>query len=233
MAQKFTLPDISRPVVDRATGLMDPQWYRVFEVLEPVLEALNTAVDGIPDEEAIQAQIDRLSNRIQATNEGLSDFGNVDFTAGTGLTGGGSLSAASMGPSPIPFSLAPIATGDFLGNLTGVSAAPVPTPFIFTNLTDVPSSYTGKTLQFVRVKAGENGLEFYQIPVVGSLLYQSTAGVFSSVTIGTGLSFSGGTLSATGGGGSGGAYVPLTDGSQPPNLINDGAGHLILVAYAP
>jgi hypothetical protein len=28
-----------------------------------------------------------------------------------------------------------------------------------------------------------------------------------------------------------GAWIPLVDGSEPPNFITDGAGHLILVAY--
>ena len=29
----------------------------------------------------------------------------------------------------------------------------------------------------------------------------------------------------------GGSWIPLVDGSEPPNFITDGAGHLVLVAY--
>lgn len=37
----------------------------------------------------------------------------------------------------------------------------------------------------------------------------------------------------TGGGGSGGAYIPLVTGAEPPVFVTDGAGVLITVAYAP
>lgn len=36
-------------------------------------------------------------------------------------------------------------------------------------------------------------------------------------------------LASNGSGGS--SWIPLVDGSEPPNFITDGAGHLILVAY--
>ncbi len=32
-------------------------------------------------------------------------------------------------------------------------------------------------------------------------------------------------------GGSTGSWIPLVDGSEPPNFITDGAGALIVVAY--
>jgi hypothetical protein len=32
-------------------------------------------------------------------------------------------------------------------------------------------------------------------------------------------------------GSGGGSWIPLVDGAEPPSLISDGAGHLILVAY--
>lgn len=46
------------------------------------------------------------------------------------------------------------------------------------------------------------------------------------IALGTGLSMSGTTLNAS----AGGSWIPLVDGSEPPNFITDGAGHLILVA---
>lgn len=33
-------------------------------------------------------------------------------------------------------------------------------------------------------------------------------------------------------GGSGGYFIPLVDGSEPPNFITDGSGNLVLVAGA-
>jgi hypothetical protein len=30
-----------------------------------------------------------------------------------------------------------------------------------------------------------------------------------------------------------GSFVPLVDGSEPPNLVSDGAGSLILVPFSP
>jgi hypothetical protein len=32
-------------------------------------------------------------------------------------------------------------------------------------------------------------------------------------------------------GSGGGSWIPLVDGAEPPSLVSDGAGHLILVAY--
>ncbi len=56
------------------------------------------------------------------------------------------------------------------------------------------------------------------------------AGDWQPISLGSGLTMSGTSLSATGGGG-GGSWIPLVDGSEPPNFITDGAGHLLLVAY--
>ena len=38
------------------------------------------------------------------------------------------------------------------------------------------------------------------------------------------------TIASTGGG-SGGSWIPLVDGSEPPTFITDGMGQLVLVAY--
>lgn len=51
------------------------------------------------------------------------------------------------------------------------------------------------------------------------------AGVVQEITVGLGLTMSGTTLSASGGGG----WIPLVDGAEPPGFITDGAGVLILV----
>lgn len=42
-----------------------------------------------------------------------------------------------------------------------------------------------------------------------------------------------GRITAAANGTPGGSYIPLVDGSEPPNFITDGAGSLITVAYSP
>lgn len=54
---------------------------------------------------------------------------------------------------------------------------------------------------------------------VNTIYYRSAASVWSAVTIGSNLTFSGGTLSATGGGGGGTGTVTATSGSLGPNQI--------------
>ena len=56
------------------------------------------------------------------------------------------------------------------------------------------------------------------------------AGDWQEITLGSNLTMTGTVLDSTGGGG-GGCYIPMVDGSEPPNFITDGAGVLILVAY--
>lgn len=67
----------------------------------------------------------------------------------------------------------------------------------------------------------------------GTLLGRSAGsdGPPMEIAVGSGLTLSGGTLEATAVPSS--AYVPLTDGAQPPALIDDGNGSLIFVAYSP
>lgn len=49
----------------------------------------------------------------------------------------------------------------------------------------------------------------------------------------TTITASGGVITAVGASAFGGNWVPLVDGSEPPNFITDGAGNLIFVWYSP
>ncbi len=62
-------------------------------------------------------------------------------------------------------SLIPVITVNSKGQLTNVSTASIPSLVTnFISLTDTPSTYVGAALRVVRVKATEDGLEFFQTP---------------------------------------------------------------------
>lgn len=92
------------------------------------------------------------------------DLGYIPSRAPAEGDGGGGITTTG-GPTAPVFSLTPIPTGKFLGNLTGADAIPVATDFTFLNLVDAPHSYAGAALKFVRVNAGATGLEFAVVAV--------------------------------------------------------------------
>lgn len=141
-------------------------------------------------------------------------FGNVNTTSSTlnfdGL-GAKNIKKWSSG------SLANVAAGDLIGTIRlrydgtqfvmeggtgsggGASA--------FTDLTDVPTSYTGQSLKATRVNAGETGLEFYT-PGAGSGTVTSV-----SVTTANGVSGSVATSTTT-------PAISLTLGAITPTSVN-------------
>lgn len=60
----------------------------------------------------------------------------------------------------------------------------------------------------------------------------SGPGVPEEITLGSGLTMTGTTLSATGGG-SGTAYVPVSTGAEPLVILSNGAGAVLLTPYTP
>jgi Repeat of unknown function (DUF5907) len=90
----------------------------------------------------------------------------------------------------------------------------------FLGLSDTPNSYAGQVGRYLRVNSGETALEYVLPLLIGTnveawdadldsiaaltginiIPYRSAANTWGSVTVGSGLSFSSGTLSATGGG---------------------------------
>lgn len=88
------------------------------------------------------------------------DLGYIPARAMAEGDGGGGITSTG-GPSAPILTLTPIALGDVLANLAGTNPdVPVPTPFTFKNLQDVPHSYVGQAGKVVTVNPGETGLEF-------------------------------------------------------------------------
>jgi hypothetical protein len=106
-----------------------------------------------------------------------------EFTGGGSGGGGTPISGAAGGdltgfyPNPLlaatgvsagtygSSSLIPVITVNAKGQLTNVTTASVPSLVTsFIALTDTPSTYAGAALKVVRVKATEDGLEFFQTP---------------------------------------------------------------------
>lgn len=73
---------------------------------------------------------------------------------------------------------------DKIGQIGG-STAGVNLPTAFTQLTDVPSSYSGQTLKAVRVNAGETALEFYT-PSTTGLPWTEVTGTTQSMAVNNG-----------------------------------------------
>lgn len=92
------------------------------------------------------------------------DLGYIPMRAPAEGDGGGGITTGG-GPSGTVFSLTPIPTGKFLGNLTGADAIPTATDYTFLKLTDTPAAYTGQALKTVRVNAGETALEFASLVI--------------------------------------------------------------------
>jgi len=99
--------------------------------------------------------------------------------------------------------------------------------------TVIPASWLNAVNSFVYSGSGVN----YAPPTTGSsILYANGSGGFSSVTIGSNLTFTGGTLSATGGGG--GSYPPAgipnsTGSSWGTSYTTSGSGTVLALTNSP
>ncbi len=139
-------------------------------------------------------------------------LGYVPPRGAVGASGGGV--DVSGGPSPT-ISLADIADGMFLGNFAGMPATPLPTPFDFLQLNDVPHAFAGMMGAYLRVNGAEDAVEFTTLTLptyaVGDLP-SPTLGLIALVTDAMDTVITGLGLNPTG---SGGNVVPVfADGSQ-------------------
>jgi hypothetical protein len=167
------------------------------------------------------------------------DLGYIPARAMAEGDGGGGITSTG-GPSAPILTLTPIALGDVLANLAGADPdVPVSTPFVFTNLQDVPHSYTGKSLQLVRVNAGATALEFATISAEldtfsatrGAVLFRGAAGwqALAPGTAGQALESGGAGADPSWGTVSGGStpVYPLTNGDPTSSLILFGNAQII------
>jgi hypothetical protein len=138
---------------------------------------------------------------------GAGGFSNV--TVGSGLTFVGGTLSSSAGSGTVTNVSVVTANG-----LAGTVANPGSTPAI-TLSTTVTGLLKGNG---TAVSAAVSGTDYAPATSGSSILYANGAGGFSDVTIGSNLTFAGGTLSATGGGGGGmvypGAGIPNSTGTS-------------------
>lgn len=122
--------------------------------------------------------------------DGSGGFSNV--TVGSGLTfSGGTLASTAGGGSVTSVSV--VSTNGFSGTVANPSSTPA-----ISLSTSVSGLIKGSGGSLV---AASSGTDYAPATSGSSILYGNGSGGFSNVSVGSGLSFSGGTLSATGGSG--------------------------------
>jgi hypothetical protein len=128
---------------------------------------------------------------------GFGGFSNV--TVGTGLSfSGGTLSSTTAGTVT---STSVVSANGFAGTVATATTTPAIT--LTTTLTGLLKG------NGTAMSAAVSGTDYAPATSGGDILYGDGAGGFSNVTIGTGLSFATGTLSASGGGGGGGGGAQI------------------------
>ena len=158
---------------------------------------------------------------VARTNLGVYSTAEVDQAIADATAGGGA--GDVVGPGGVTAdSLAQFdgATGKLLkgGPLLGVGSA---------------GSVLRRSDGDARYQPVDAGLTALAALTTAGLYYLSAADVWSPVTIGSGLTFTTGTLSATGGGGSGDVVGPASATADAPAVFNGTTGKLIKVGAFP
>jgi hypothetical protein len=80
VAINFAIPDISDPVIDRSTGMMNEAWYRFFEEFERQTHQTVTDVTGnVTTIENIETELEHVEGDITVIKERLSDVSTFGF----------------------------------------------------------------------------------------------------------------------------------------------------------
>lgn len=153
-------------------------------------------------------------------NNGSGGFSNI--TVGSGLSlSSGTLTATGSGSGTVT------SVGLTMPSGFTVGSSPVTTSGTITVTTSLSGILKGNGSGFTTATSGTD----YAPATSGtSILYGNGSGGFSNVTVGTGLSFSAGTLSATGGGGSGDVVGPSSATDNQIALFDSTTGKLIKAA---
>lgn len=147
------------------------------------------------------------------------------ITAGSGIAitnGNGSISIASTSSGGSVTTVSVVSANGF----TGTVATPTTTPAI-TLTTSVTGLLKGNG---TAISAAVSGTDYAPATTGSAILYANGSGGFSSVTIGTNLSFAGGVLDAAGGGGSmiyPGAGIAVSTGAAWTTSLTAPSGAIV------
>ncbi len=175
-----------------------------------------------------QAQFTRISNGTAAPSGGVD--GNIYIRTGATLPGFYINISGWIGPFNTPIgnvtTSAVLTAGKLIqGNGTTDITINATTATVTKLTSGVPSAASAGTDYVAPGSITTSGLTMNTARLLGRTT--ASSGAVEEITVGTGLSLSAGSLTATGGS----SWIPLVDGAEPPAFITDGAGVLILVAY--
>jgi hypothetical protein len=156
---------------------------------------VQNAISGAPVWGTITGSISSQSDlqaALSAKQNTLVAGSNLKTINGNSLLGSGDLTIASGGGSGTVTSVSVASANGFYGTVS--TSTTTPAININTSVVGMLKGSVGALVQAV------SGTDFAPPTTGSSILYANGAGGFSSVTIGSGLTFASGTLTATGGG---------------------------------
>jgi hypothetical protein len=160
---------------------------------------------------------------------GNSSGGFSNVTVGSGLSfSAGTLSATGGGGSGTVTSVSVVSANGFAGTVATATTTPA-----ITLTTSITGLLKGDG---TAISAATSGTDYAPATSGSAILYGNGSGGFSSVTIGTNLSFTGGTLNATGGGGMtypAAGIANSTGSAWGTSYSTTGSGTVVALATSP